>query len=197
MTQHRVTATTQISTVVDVLQLGKKTGILNVERGSGETFEEGMVAFVNGQVVQSVIGSYTGRDASIKLSLWTACRFSFVPMQSEEVRQKILPLSQNKTNTTPRTEKTQKLPIYGSQKTKQVAQDNLYRQPWIAMSYKGARDDLLLTLDHLGFSRTHRRLFLLIDGRRSISELAMLISRTPDETMTLLIDLRQARLIQL
>jgi hypothetical protein len=55
----------------------------------------------------------------------------------------------------------------------------------------------LRALDRQGFSRAHRRIFLLIDGRRSTGELAALMSRTLEETMSLLADLRQAGFIQL
>src|SRR5579883_449231 len=82
MTQRRVTATNQLATVIDVLQLGKKTGILTVERGEGATFEEGTMTFVNGQVVEAAIGAYVGREAASKLFSWQACRFLFIPMSS-------------------------------------------------------------------------------------------------------------------
>jgi len=47
----------------------------------------------------------------------------------------------------------------------------------------------------MGLSRAHRRLFLLIDGKRSIDELAPLIGRTPDEVSELLRDLEHASVI--
>src|SRR6266849_2908148 len=91
MTQRRVTATNQIATVIDVLQLGKKTGILTVERGEGETFEEGTMTFGQGQGVQAAIGPYIGRDAATKLFSWQACRFLFVPMLPEHLSRGMLP----------------------------------------------------------------------------------------------------------
>jgi len=53
----------------------------------------------------------------------------------------------------------------------------------------------LQMIDLMGLSRAHRRLFLLIDGKRSIDELAPLIGRTPDEVSELLRDLERASVI--
>ena len=49
-------------------------------------------------------------------------------------------------------------------------------------------------MELMGFSRAHRRLFLLIDGNRSINDLARLIGRTPDEVSELLRNLEDANL---
>ncbi|TMC61826.1 MAG: DUF4388 domain-containing protein, partial [Chloroflexota bacterium] len=49
MPHQRETATDRLSNVIQVIQLGKKSGLLTVERGEGITFEEGAITFVNGQ----------------------------------------------------------------------------------------------------------------------------------------------------
>ena len=136
MTQRRMTATNQLSTVTSALQLGKATGILTVERGEGETFEEGTIVFLHGQVVQAALGSSRGRDAESRLFAWKACRFLFAPWSPEDMD----------------------------------------RRPSVPI-FQESMDDVLRMLDRQGFSRAHRRLFLLIDGRRSIRELAALIGR--------------------
>jgi hypothetical protein len=85
MTQRRVTATKQLSTVISVIQLGKKTGLLSVERGKGPTFEEGTITFLQGQIVNAVLGSLQSRDAVASLSGWKDCHFSFSQMQPHEL----------------------------------------------------------------------------------------------------------------
>lgn len=197
MTQRRVTETNQLSTVVDALQLGKKSGILTVERGEGGTFEEGAITLVNGQVVNAAIGPYRGNDATTKLFSWQACRFSFAPMQPEQAGAVqgwgSMPGLQiekmGNGNHAPDS-------FNGAQQMYRAVQDNGNSRPSAAYSHD-TLDTILLALDRQGFSRTHRRLFLLIDGRRSVEELAALISRTPDETMSLLANLEQAGFIQL
>ena len=51
-------------------------------------------------------------------------------------------------------------------------------------------------LNQKKFSRTHLRLFLLVDGQRNILELARLIGKKPDEVQKLLIDLETSGIIQ-
>lgn len=198
MTQRRVTATNQLSAVVDALQLGEKTGILTVERGEDETFEEGVIVLVKGQIVNAAIGPYKGRDAAGKLFSWQACRFSFVPMLPDQADagqgRATLPEELAETKTV---SKYLQDSFDDVQQMPPEVQDHLSRRPYLSVYSHEALNSILRALDRQGFSRAHRRLFLLIDGRRSIRELAALISRTPDEAMGLLADLEHAGFIQL
>jgi hypothetical protein len=194
MTQRRGTATNQLSTVIDALQLGKQTGFLTIERGESETFEEGTITFVHGQVVQGVIGSYRGRDAVTKLLSWQACRFFFVPMEHEQISQPAnsRPGVQADPDQSP-LNTYRALP--GNQQIEPT--DGMDRRPLVILYYQNSMDSILRSLEHQGFSRTHRRLFLLINGRRRIKELAFLIQRTLDETVILLEEMEQAGIIRL
>jgi hypothetical protein len=51
-------------------------------------------------------------------------------------------------------------------------------------------------LEKVKLSRAHRRLFLLIDGKRSVPDLAHLMSKVPSEVYRLLYDLERAGLIR-
>jgi len=197
MTQRRVTATNQLATVIDVLQLGKKTGILTVERGEGATFEEGTMTFVNGQVVEATLGPYVGRDAATKLFSWQACRFMFVPTLPGQLSSGMLPTPQTQPEVKAVTKPGATGPLYRFQQPDPTTHGDLSLRPAIAAYSKESMDAVMRILDQQGLSRTHRRLFLLIDGRRSIKDLATLIGRTPGETATMLADLERAGLIQL
>jgi hypothetical protein len=48
----------------------------------------------------------------------------------------------------------------------------------------------------MGFSRLHRHLFLLIDGRRNLAELVHILGRQSGEVYMLLADLERAGFIQ-
>src|SRR5437879_124047 len=85
MTEQRVTASNQFSVVIDALQLGRKTGVLSVERGDGGTLEEGIILFANGELVDATLGSHQGREAVARLFSWQACRFSFVGMPAQQI----------------------------------------------------------------------------------------------------------------
>jgi hypothetical protein len=195
MTQQRGTATKQLSTVITALQVGQKTGVLAIERGEGETFEEGTIIFVHGKVAQASIGSFTGKEAATKLLSWQACRFSFTPLLPNDSTMATHLIPHPQTEAKGVTQNGHK-PSSGNHQTHSTAEDYMNRRPSLAV-LQGSMDDALRILDRRGFSRLHRRLLLLIDGRRSISELATLIGRTQNETTALLADLWRAGLTRL
>lgn len=51
-------------------------------------------------------------------------------------------------------------------------------------------------IEQMGLSRAHRRLFLLIDGRRTPQELVRLMAQDPAEVYRLLKDLERAGVVQ-
>jgi hypothetical protein len=233
MTQRRVTATKQLSTVINVIQLGKKTGLLTVERGEGPTFEEGTMTFLQGQVVNAVLGALRSREAVAALSVWKDCHFSFVQVQPHELGS-IANMTQTTMNTTslsshhntasssskgssitptPRVFNTNTSP--GNTQTRTSGEfpaipssmnsDQYYRQPATRSELLNRRPNptrtgatteaIIQAMDRQGYSRLHRRLYLLIDGNRSIVELGNLIGRPIDETIAMLSDLERAGLI--
>jgi hypothetical protein len=48
----------------------------------------------------------------------------------------------------------------------------------------------------MGLSRVHWHLFLLVDGQRSVSQLARLLGHSMQQTSALLFELERAHLIQ-
>ncbi len=77
MGKPKVTATDQLSNVIEVVQLGQRTGMLLVERGSGSVLEEGEIYFVGGRAVYASLAGLRGREALAALGRWGACRFAF------------------------------------------------------------------------------------------------------------------------
>ncbi len=77
MAKPRVTATDRLSNVIDVVELGQRTGLLTVERGSGSVLEEGEIYFVSGRAVYASLAGLRGREALAGLSRWGSCRFAF------------------------------------------------------------------------------------------------------------------------
>jgi hypothetical protein len=195
MTQQRGTATNRLSTVITALQLGQKTGVLAIERGEGGTFEEGTIIFVHGKVTQATIESFTGKEAATKLFSWQACRFSFTALLPNDSAMAAHLVPHPQTEAKGVTQNGHK-PLSGNHHTPSAAEGDMNHRPSVAVP-QGSMDDALRILERQGFSRLHRRLLLLIDGRRSISELATLIGRTQNETAALLADLWQAGLTRL
>ena len=77
MPKPRVTATDQLANVIEVVELGRRTGLLSVERGSGSVHEEGEIYFLHGRANYASLAGLRGREALAAMSRWGACRFSF------------------------------------------------------------------------------------------------------------------------
>lgn len=79
MTKPRVTTTDRLSNIIEVVELGRRSGMLTVERGFNQTSEQGAVYFFNGRVIYAVVEGLRGRDALAVLAGWGECRFAFEP----------------------------------------------------------------------------------------------------------------------
>ena len=82
MLHRRGTTTDNLLNIIQVIQLGRKTGSLVVERGGGSAREEGVLVFVSGQIVEAHIGDLVGQQALDWFKTWRACRFLFLATPS-------------------------------------------------------------------------------------------------------------------
>lgn len=215
MSQQPKTETDRLANVIQVLQLGQKTGRLVVERNEGPLFEQGIILFLNGQVIQASVNQQQGPDVLAWLKSWGACRFTFTPGQHPGTTTQI-PMTQpppsttggsgfyriidRHSQTTPSTG-----PIYSQQDisartTGTLGSAGPPRVPtaWLVTPYRTRHmEDGMHLIEQMGLSRTHRRLFLLIDGGRTVKELIRLMAHDPQDVLRLLQDLERAGVIQL
>ncbi|PWT78693.1 MAG: hypothetical protein C5B60_00760 [Chloroflexi bacterium] len=77
MAKPRVTATDRLSNVIEVVQMGRRTGLLSVERGAGSILEVGEIYFVSGSPIYASLSALLGREALAALGQWGPCRFAF------------------------------------------------------------------------------------------------------------------------
>jgi hypothetical protein len=205
MAQQKETITNSLADVIQVIQLSRKSGMLTVERGEGETFEEGMITFVNGQAVEAQTAAFYGQDALRWLGSWGTCRFAFIPTPTSEIPS--IPALVNTpafeqrmrdTGTHPR------IPISPLRESAARRQASNGRTGQV-ISFISASvvphlviplEESLRYVDQLGLSRQHRRLLLLVDGQRNVAEMVRLIGRTLYEVQQLLADLEQAKIIR-
>ncbi|GER82949.1 MAG: DUF4388 domain-containing protein [Thermogemmatispora sp.] len=231
MPQQRQTVTNRLADVIEVVQLGRKTGLLTVERGEGTALEEGAITFVNGQPVQARLGPHSGAEALRRLKLWGPCRFAFVPFSPPSsplpplldghATPGSLPALPQRQGTDPRLRRTPAPspsgplgslsfpgsgtgPDTGPRITPPLPPRQTEPRPDRRVPLPGSGtfsrtpsrvplyDDALQRLEQLGFSRAHRRLYLLIDGTRTPAELARLMGRSEEEVLRLLSDLEHA-----
>ena len=204
MAQQKETITNSLADVIQVIQLSRKSGMLTVERGEGETFEEGMITFVNGQAVEAQTAAFNGQNALRWLGSWGTCRFAFIPTPTSEIPS--IPLVSTPTfeqrmrdnGTHPRMPIS---PLRESAARRQASTNGIGQV--IAFISASAVPHLVIPLeeslryvDQLGLSRQHRRLLLLVDGQRNVAEMVRLIGRTLYEVQQLLADLEQAKIIR-
>lgn len=217
MSQQRETATDRLVSIIQLIQLGRKTGVLTAKRGDGITQEEGTITFIKGQITQTAVGRRRGSDALNWLTTWGNCRFTFVSSDSSETSSLTPISSREQANGTKDTDPRLRLqnPFMNSQTamnnpTGPLTEGESNRVepynpntplPTSAVAAAPFRtrqiDSALRVIENMGFSRTHRRLLLLIDGQRSIPELVRLMARSEQEVVSLLHDLEQATVIQI
>jgi hypothetical protein len=69
--------TSRLSNIINMIGLGRQSGILRVIRGQGQTRELGQIKFVDGEPVTALLGQLTGLNALTVLSNWGECIYSF------------------------------------------------------------------------------------------------------------------------
>jgi hypothetical protein len=204
MRYQRETATDRFSNVIQVIQLGRKSGLLTVERGEGIAYEEGTITFVKGQATQANTGQYTGIEAFQWLNSWGTCRFAFISSNPKETTP--IPIVQSSpshslTNSNPHmpTVRRRGEPVAresnGDEEVAKQARAILPRTPGVP-SRTRQLDEALRLIAQLGLSRAHLRLFLLIDGCRSTPELVRLTGHKRGEVQRLLNELERTGVIQ-
>jgi len=77
MTKPRVTTADRLSNIIEVVELGRRSGLLTVERGSQHALEQGEVYFLQGRAIYALVEGLRGREALSVLAGWGQCRFAF------------------------------------------------------------------------------------------------------------------------
>lgn len=180
------TSTDRLANVIQVIQLGRKTGTLTAERNGSNGLEQGMIFFVNGQVARASAQSLEGSAAFQWLNTWSACRFTFAPSISPATTVKLPAVPPDA------------IPGFKSSGTIASEHGNNVRvrpEERIPFQHRPL-DEALRAIEQAHLSRAHRHLYLLIDGHRSPAELARLMGRSQHEIDALLHDLERAGVIQ-
>lgn len=198
MAQQREATTDRLVGIIASIKMERKSGQLRVRRGEGLTTEEGFLTFAQGQVTQASVGRRSGAEAVNWLSTWGQARYIFLSAAGDE-RVPFAP--------TPPASSPGKALTSPSLPTARVNTDRLDTEdlkltppplpaeevPRLCIEMREAATHI----ERAGLSRAHRRLSLLIDGHRSLHELAPLIGKGADETRSMLHDLEWLGIIQI
>ncbi|WP_052888954.1 DUF4388 domain-containing protein [Thermogemmatispora carboxidivorans] len=200
--------TDHLVTIIQLIQLARGSGTLTTWRGTGDLFEEGVITFVKGQVTQASAGRRKDHAALNWLSTWGRCRYSFTPAMLDEATKQLLAwlaagITQPPRPATPAPSSgPPSVAARGSQSGAGVvgqgqqgarsSDASYYAVPYPVLPFQQA----LLLIEQYHLSRAHRQLFLLIDGRRRLLDLAQLMGKEPQVVGQLLSDLEQRGIIQ-
>ena len=209
MSQQPTTLTDRLANVIQVIQLGRKTGTLTVERSSGNSLERGTVFFVNGLMTKASAQQLSGLAAFQWLNTWSSCRFTFTPSDSAITTRK-LPSLQPSQFPVPEyesfhdTDPTLKIQAQAKAAPGTGTENNQNRHKDLSLQKGTGRipkqmlspEEAVQHIDRLKLSRVHRRLFLLIDGHRNTADLARLMGRRQYEVVAMLQDLERADVVK-
>ena len=70
-------STSRLANVIQLITLGRQTGILRALRGHGPQREMGQIQYVDGQPAAALLGHLTGPAAMNVLSNWAECYYAF------------------------------------------------------------------------------------------------------------------------
>ncbi len=209
MLSQRGITTDQLANILQVIQLGRKSGRLTVERVADSQHEEGEIFFSHGQIVSARCGSLHGQVAFRQLNMWGACRFVFVDTtMQQDTDPKTESYSKPDKSTGPlvqRKNSSQLQPLPTATESARIplpsaeGREPAYRAssplPSIYPCRLTTPAEGLAIIEKARLSRLHRHLFLLIDGNRSTQEIIRLMGRTPTEVQHLLSDLERVGII--
>ncbi len=206
MQPQRETMTDSLADIINIIHLGGKSGILTVERGEPITVEEGRIVFVDGRVTEANVGQQQGLIAFNHLNIWRKCRFSFIDHDMRDVStlSQVARNSLVQANVPPITPATPPVASVSYGATPIPPRRNSGDLDYAAGPVEYAMGPVRLQAgevalrypERVQISRLQRRLLLLINGQRGLSELARLMVKSLDEIRMLLDDLERAGFIQ-
>lgn len=194
MAQQHEATTDRLVGIIAGIKMERRSGRLIVRRGKGLTSEEGILLFIQGQVTEARVGRRSGSDALNWLSTWGQANYTFlaldtgkaIPLESWDLASSAAP---SITTTSP----LRPMP--------QVNTDKLERES-SPITASGVLYSLVTCaeatarIDRAGLSRTHKRLYLLINGRRTALELVPLVGKKVEEVRNMLHDLEWLGIIR-
>jgi hypothetical protein len=77
--------TSRLNNIINMITLGRQSGILRVIRGQSHTREIGQIKFVDGEPVAAILGQVTGPNALTVLMNWGECIYSFDEQVTSEL----------------------------------------------------------------------------------------------------------------
>jgi hypothetical protein len=207
MQQREEVAIDRLLSIIQTIQLGRKTGLLTARRGEGASAEKGTILFTRGQITEVRLGERTGTDALIALNTWGHCAFTFALSNEQNTPPSTAAANGNLDSVT--TSNPHPFiaisPLRRSSgalsRDERTSAGQEQMLPPVAISaapyHIVSAEAALRAIEHMDLSRTHRQLLLLIDGQRTIADLSRLTRRSLKDVYILLRDLERSTVIRI
>lgn len=213
MTNGRDNAAVNLSDVIELIRKRRQSGLLSIERIQDGLFEEGEIYFQTGLPIYVRQGSFAGVDALTRLLGWHQVYFAFLTGQPQpaanipsaiSVRttvaiatdpgaQSVNPARSNP-NSTGSFESRSQEGIPGAYPQPAFSfTSNAPGLEWLVPQKLGNERNVL----SLPLTRPQRSIYLLIDGKRTVSDLSRCTRKSLQEIERLLSELQERGLISI
>lgn len=207
MTKGRDNLAETLNGVLESVRLRRQTGLLSIECLHDGRYEEGEVYLQVGQPVYARTGQFRGQEALTRMLSWRQIQFAFLPDVVRPAAHSSSALGNGSpasppvgTLTAPRfpaVNRSGPLPL-ADQNSEPLSAQNATNAAgstpgleWVVPRKVGGERDVM----QLPLTRPQRSVYLLVDGRRSIADLARCTHKSMQEIERLLSELRQRGLI--
>lgn len=223
MTKGRDNEAERLRDVLELIRMRKQSGVLSLERYQANRYEEGEIAFQEGQPMNAQTGELTGQEALTYLLGWQQIFFTFITGQTRlpakppyptsveaAVAVAVNPPSIPPTPKSSPVNTTGNVPAIAARlpqpSTNVISKnvgpnDTMYRPSnlnpntpgleWLVPQKLGQERNVL----SLPLTRPQRSIYLLVDGHRSVADLARCTRKSLQEVERLLIELQERGLI--
>ena len=213
MTKGRDNAAENLSDVLELIRRRRQSGLLSIERMQGGLFEEGEMYFQAGQLVFARLGQFNSADALTRLLGWREVYFAFFADQPQPAANIPSPVSTRTdvaiaTNASAASVRPSLSNANASLPFESGSQDivpdrisqNTNASPlngntpgleWLVPQKRGNDRNVL----SLPLTRPQRSIYLLVDGKRTVSDLSRCTRKSFQEIERLLSELQERGLI--
>lgn len=215
MTKGRDNAAESMKDVFALIRSRRQSGILSVERFENGVFEEGEVHFQAGRPMQGFVGKLTGETAMHHLMSWRRVYFTFsaTPPASTPSNPKDIPYPSQPPLSAPHSghftqthSESPGSPVTGplsgdsgkplptpERTTGPLARQSGYDPATLVPHKVSAQQDVM----SLSLTRSQRSVYLLIDGRRCVADIARFTGKGVPEVVQIILDLRARNLVSM
>jgi hypothetical protein len=184
----------------DVLELARTrqyTGTVAVEHTQGGRVEGGEVFFQRGQPIQARVGYLVGQDALNRLMKWHSITCAFETDESLQSATTTTVKNGNNATFAPTHTRTYVSQGPVAERTQVNGRDALLSNTsspgveWLVPQKRGIESDVLA----LPLTRRQRFIYFLVDGRRTVADLARCTSKNTREIELILSELQEQGLV--